>query len=112
MERWKQSQVGAHFLTLFLAVDADSLRRVPASKWNSPLSRRADGTHTVATCPTVMQATLGPKLLLADAAVCDLVVRHPVRWSGKVLQAACTTQTTLSHREPRNWRKIYHINIR
>ena len=76
----------SHIAGLLLALGADPDRIVPPAQWHFTFGWRAFIAHTLPAGPAVVNGSLKVELLLADDAGLDLLVRHPVLRTGRILQ--------------------------
>lgn len=85
-----ERELGLKVTGLFIAVEADSDRMVPATRGDSPAVVGALVTEALSTGAAVVLGELDAELLVAVVAVQNFVVRHPVGRPGCVLYQACS----------------------
>lgn len=82
-------ELGLKVTGLFIAVEADSDRMVPATRGDSPAVMRALVAEALSAGAAVVLGELDAELLAAAVAVQDLMIGHPVGRPGRVLHQAC-----------------------
>lgn len=94
---------GLEVTGLFIAVEADPDRMVPATRGDSPAVVGAIITEALPAGPAVVLGELDAELLPAVVAVQDLMVRHPVRRPGSIFHQPCAKEWSATVRIDRPW---------